>query len=73
MVMGKYKASMAGRAVINTPIQGGAADIVAMGMLNIHRNERLKELKWYMVLQVGVHMNHPVGHPCASRSALYLT
>ena len=40
------------RAAINTPIQGGAADIVMMAMLKIARNGRLRELGWKMLLQV---------------------
>lgn len=40
------------RAAINTPIQGGAADVVMMAMLKIARNERLRALGWKMVLQI---------------------
>jgi len=40
------------RAAINTPIQGGAADIVMKAMLKLHRNPRLKELGWCMLLQI---------------------
>jgi hypothetical protein len=40
------------RAAINTPIQGSAADVVMMAMLNIHRHARLKEMGWKMLLQV---------------------
>lgn len=40
------------RAAINTPIQGGAADIVAEAMLGLARHARLAELRWRMVLQV---------------------
>lgn len=40
------------RAAINTPIQGGASDIVMMAMLKVSRNERLQELGWKMILQV---------------------
>lgn len=40
------------RAAINTPIQGGAADIVMLAMLKLHRNAQLRALGWRMLLQV---------------------
>lgn len=40
------------RAAINTPLQGSAADVVMRAMLQIHRNERLAQLGWRMILQV---------------------
>ncbi|EKX35753.1 hypothetical protein GUITHDRAFT_79451 [Guillardia theta CCMP2712] len=40
------------RAAINTPIQGGAADVVVMAMLNIWRNEEIRARGWKMVLQI---------------------
>jgi DNA polymerase-1 len=40
------------RAAINTPIQGGAADIVMQAMLSLHRQQRLRQLGWAMVLQI---------------------
>ena len=40
------------RAAINTPIQGGAADIVMMAMLKIEKDERLKKLGYRMLLQI---------------------
>lgn len=40
------------RAAINTPIQGGAADIVMMAMLKVHHDKRIKDLGYKMVLQV---------------------
>jgi hypothetical protein len=40
------------RAAINTPIQGGAADVAMAAMLKIWRNERLKELGWKLLLQI---------------------
>jgi len=40
------------RAAINTPIQGGAADVVTMAMINIFRNTHLQDMQWKMVLQV---------------------
>ena len=40
------------RAAINTPIQGSAADVVMMAMLNIHRSQRLKDLGYTLLLQI---------------------
>jgi len=40
------------RAAINTPIQGGAADVVMMAMLNVAKDERLKQLGFRMLLQI---------------------
>ncbi len=40
------------RAAINTPIQGSAADVATAAMIQISRNERLKELGWKLLLQV---------------------
>jgi DNA polymerase-1 len=40
------------RACINTPIQGGAADLVVAAMIKLHANEKLREMGWKMVLQV---------------------
>ncbi|CAI0437155.1 unnamed protein product [Linum tenue] len=40
------------RAAINTPVQGSAADVAMCAMLEITRNERLKELGWRLLLQV---------------------
>jgi DNA polymerase-1 len=37
------------RAAINTPIQGGAADIVMMAMLKIHSNHRFREMGWKII------------------------
>lgn len=44
--------SHADRAAINTPVQGGAADVVMMAMLKIHSNQVLKELGWKLLLQI---------------------
>ena len=41
------------RAAINTPIQGSAADIATAAMLTIAQNQRLQELGWKLLLQVG--------------------
>ncbi|KAM7250748.1 hypothetical protein ACFE04_022631 [Oxalis oulophora] len=40
------------RAAINTPVQGSAADVAMCAMLQITKNERLKELGWKLLLQV---------------------
>ena len=40
------------RAAINTPIQGGAADIVMMAMLKLHAHERFEQLGWRCILQI---------------------
>jgi len=40
------------RAAINTPLQGGAADIVIRAMIKLHDNPRLKELGWKQILQI---------------------
>ena len=43
---------MGDRRAINTPIQGGAADIVIASMVKISRNKRLKELGWTLLMQI---------------------
>lgn len=40
------------RAAINTPIQGGAADIVINAMVLAHHDELLRRWGWKMILQV---------------------
>uniref|UniRef100_I2CP17 DNA polymerase I n=1 Tax=Nannochloropsis gaditana (strain CCMP526) TaxID=1093141 RepID=I2CP17_NANGC len=40
------------RAAINTPIQGGAADVVMMAMLRIHNSQVLARLGWKLLLQI---------------------
>ena len=40
------------RASINTPIQGGAADIAMMAMNKINDSEKLKRLGWILLLQI---------------------
>jgi len=40
------------RASINTPIQGGAADIAMMAMNKINSSPKLKDLGWILLLQV---------------------
>ena len=49
---GRAQRSHAERAAINTPIQGGAADVVMKAMLKIHGNEALRELGWKLLLQI---------------------
>lgn len=40
------------RASINTPIQGGAADVAMMAMNKINSNEKLQRLGWILLLQI---------------------
>ena len=40
------------RASINTPIQGGAADVAMMAMLKINNSPLLKRLGWVMLMQI---------------------
>ena len=40
------------RAAINTPIQGGAADIAMLAMLELNKSELLKQLGWRLLMQV---------------------
>ncbi|EFA79328.1 mitochondrial DNA polymerase A [Heterostelium album PN500] len=40
------------RASINTPLQGGAADIVMKAMLMIEEDKRLKELGFQLIMQI---------------------
>ena len=40
------------RASINTPIQGGAADVAMMAMLKINNSIKLKKLGWILLMQV---------------------
>ena len=48
----KWKEGHMCRAAINTPIQGGAADIVMMAMLKIEKDTRLKEIGYKLLLQI---------------------
>ena len=43
---------MGNRRAINTPIQGGAADIVNASMVKIAQNQTLKSLGWKLLLQI---------------------
>ena len=60
------------RAAINTPIQGGAADIAMLAMLKIQRCPRLKELGYKLLMQIHdeVILEGPVEH---EEEALALT
>lgn len=40
------------RAAINTPIQGGAADVVIAAMVKLHQDEVLKQLDYKLLLQI---------------------
>jgi DNA polymerase-1 len=40
------------RYAINTPIQGGAADVVMAAMCKLHTHKRFREIGWFMTLQV---------------------
>ena len=40
------------RAAINTPIQGGAADIAMLAMLELERSEELRDMGWRLLMQV---------------------
>ena len=43
---------MAERNAINSPIQGSAADIIKLAMINIHNEFKVKKMKSQMILQV---------------------
>ncbi len=38
------------RAAINTPIQGGAADIVVAAMVKLHYDKKLKDMGYKLLL-----------------------
>lgn len=40
------------RASINTPIQGGAADVAMMAMIKINESPKLKQLGWILLMQI---------------------
>ncbi|RAL43428.1 hypothetical protein DM860_012569 [Cuscuta australis] len=48
----KYVRGHIERAAINTPVQGSAADVAMCAMLEISKNQRLKELGWKLLLQI---------------------
>ena len=48
----KYNVLAGLRASINTPIQGGAADIMIGAMVKIHQCEEVRSLGWKMINQI---------------------
>lgn len=54
---------MAERNAINAPIQGSAADIIKIAMINIYRKFRTSDFKSKMVLQVHDELNFDVFKP----------
>ena len=48
----KSLVGMEDRRAINTPIQGGAADMGIASMVKISKNQRLKELGWKLLMQI---------------------
>jgi len=47
-----YDKSAAERICINTPLQGGAADVMVAAMLKLRANKRLQEMNWRQLLQI---------------------
>lgn len=40
------------RAAINTPLQGGAADVVMCAMIRLYKNKRFADIGWKMIMQI---------------------
>jgi DNA polymerase-1 len=49
---GMREQQQAERIAINTPVQGSAADLIKIAMINIHRKTKERNLKSLMTLQV---------------------
>ena len=52
--------AFAERNAVNAPIQGTAADIIKMAMVNIHRRLREEHLRAQMIMQVHDELNFNV-------------
>ncbi|MBA7636657.1 DNA polymerase I [subsurface metagenome] len=48
----RKRREMAERAAINTPIQGGAADLIKLAMVNLEKRFREEELRTWIILQI---------------------
>ena len=48
----RKRREMAERAAINTPIQGGAADLIKLAMVNLEKRSREEELGAWIILQI---------------------
>ncbi len=52
LVANRKKREFAERTAINSPIQGGAADLIKLSMVNLHRRLRKENWHAYIVLQI---------------------
>ena len=48
----KKEREFAERTAINTPVQGGAADLIKLAMVNLHRRFEEENLGAYIILQI---------------------